>query len=191
MNSFDMVMYEIDSEPIEEGINMDTAYLIRDPKVVRMRKVLKYAVKAYRSYNFDESEKYFSEAYKLCNEMKKLVDDQPEPEKVLERILSYMTPVFTTMKRQDSFSTGTYTAIITYPDEMSRRTKSGVKASLQERFNRFRYFLNGYVKASAKAKKRYEEKKKKMKQKGKLDKFEQVVAKKQEKLKKYKEKLGI
>lgn len=191
MDSFDMIMTDLDAESVEEGLNMDTAQLIRDPKVLRMRKCMKYAIKAYKLYEFDEAEKYFSEAYKLCNEMKKIVDDYPEPEKALEKILSHMTPVMSTLKRMDVYTVGNYTQITTYPDEMSRRTKSGVKQSIQERFNRFKYFLNYYVKRSGKAKKKFNDKKKKMKQEGKLEKFEQTISKKQEKLKKYKEKLGI
>lgn len=93
MDSFDIVMEAISEEsPVREGLNWDTSTLIHDPKVKRMRNYLKVGRKAYKLKLYDEALKYFKASEKLCDEMKKLVDEAREPDTFMERLLSYFTP---------------------------------------------------------------------------------------------------
>ena len=153
MDNFDIVLEFLD--PVEEGYNMDTAKLIKDPRVYEMRRMSKYAIKAYKVGVFSEAYKYFSKAYKMCDEMKKIVDQAREPEKFTEKLFGYLTPIFSTMP--DSETTGaiyTGTSVVTisttYTDSMSVGTKSAVKRNIQERFNLFKKQISDYVAMSKK-----------------------------------------
>ena len=156
MNAFDTVMDFIDDEyPVTEGYNMDTAKLIKDPRVYKMRIMSKYAVTAYKVGVFSEAYKYFSKAYKMCDEMKKIVDQAREPEKFTEKLFSYLTPIFSTMRDSETTGaiytgSGVVTISTTYTDFMSRGTKSAVKRNIQERFNLFKKQISDYVAMSKK-----------------------------------------
>lgn len=186
---FDSVMESV--EYVEEGINMDTAAMIHDPKVRRMRLILRYAIKAYKAAEFEEAAKAFKESNKLCIEMKTKVDAAPEPEKMGEKILSHLTPVLTIMPRTDTKVIGNVTITTYYPDVMSTTTKSGVKQSIQERFNRFAYILSEWVKLSQKAKTKYDKKKKEAEREGNIDKFNAKYKKKKERLEAFRSKYNI
>lgn len=150
MNSFDIVMTRINVA--EEGYNMNTAKIIRGPKVKKMRQCLKVAIKAYRLKLFDESSKYFALSYKLCYQVKKDVANAREPENAGEKILSYLTPVFSTLpsKRDEGW------AYVTYSDPMSTSTTSGVKQNIQERLNLFIKTLEDYEKIAKRKQKKNE-----------------------------------
>lgn len=153
MDNFDTVLEFLD--PVEEGYNMDTAKLIKDPRVYEMRRMSKYAVKAYKLGVFGEAYKYFSKAYKMCDEMKKVVDQAREPEKFTEKLFGYFTPIFSMMPESETTG-GIYTGTsfvatsTTYIDSMSVKTKSAVKTSIQWRFNLFKKQIRDYVAMSKK-----------------------------------------
>ena len=182
MDKFDTVLEFLD--PVEEGYNMDTAKLIKDPRVYKMRIMSKYAVTAYKVGVFSEAYKYFSKAYKLCDEMKKVVDQAREPEKFTEKFFSFFTPIFSTMPESEKTGgiyggTSFIVTTTTYVDSMSKGTKSSVKSNIQERFNLFKKQISDYVAMSKKKEASWNKKGKKPSEKS------------IEKLKILKEKLGL
>lgn len=137
MDSFDSIMSVISNEVVTEGLNMDTARLIKDPRVKKMRTYMKLGKKAFKLKLYDEASSYFKDSLKLCDEMKKVIDDAKEPTKLMEKFCSYFTPVISTLPPFE-VQGDTY---VYYEDEMSQMTNSAIKKNLQQRMNLFRVTL--------------------------------------------------
>ena len=151
----------IEYDPATEGINIDIAKMIRADEITKARALLKEGKKLKRQKNYEEAIKKFAQAKPLVDQIKNKVDKMPEPETKGSKILSYLTPIFTTLpsERITSFMiipTGNNSFYINYTtekftDKMSENTTSGVKRDLQLKFNLFNNNLDKYIKSCKEA----------------------------------------
>ena len=134
-----------DSDVAIEGINMDTAKMIRSEEVKKARQLIKSAKRSAKNHNYDEAVQMLDEAEDLIVEMKKKVAQAREPKGIIEKGLSYLTPIFSLLPSGETKLTGVsfssngdigYSTTTTfYDDEYSLGTDSQVKKELQLRFN--------------------------------------------------------
>lgn len=128
-----------------EGINMDTAKMIRAEEVKKARQLIKSAKKSAKNRNYDEAVQMLDEAEDLIVKMKQKVAQAMEPKNIIEKGLSYLTPIFSLLPSGDTKVTGmsyygngdigVTTTTTYYDDEYSKGTDSGVKKDLQRKFN--------------------------------------------------------
>lgn len=165
-----MIEYEYESlvnsivpETAEEGINMDTANLIHDEDVKKMRALVKEAKACKKANDIKKSISNLNQAIVLANKMKQKIDAAPEPKNWGQRILSWFTPIFTLMPSKEIskiyprlYLTGNNDAPIgieivvetkTYTDQLSMNTRSSVKETLQYKMNLFIHQCEMYMKA--------------------------------------------
>lgn len=141
-----------DSAAVVEGLNKDTADILKDPRIKRMRRCLKVGTKAFKLKLYDEAIKYYEEAGKICDEMKKVVDSAAEPATFAERFFSTITPIFTTLPIYD---VKIDSSLVLYEDDMSTLTTSEVKKNIQQRLNLFKITIGRNVKVASSNKKRF------------------------------------
>ena len=134
----------------EEGVNLQTAKMIRGQAVKEARKLVKGARKLAKSRSKDSLEKaieMLKEAKVLVNEAKKEIDSMPEPMTTWEKLKASFTPIFTLLPSSEvkqvipTYNYGgnggmAFTVISeTTEDELSQSTASKLKKTLQQILN--------------------------------------------------------
>lgn len=140
-----------------EGLNMNTAKLIRSEDIKKARELVKSAKKLKKEKNFRQAIKNLENAKTMVIKMKSTIDRTNEPDNMWSAFLSYLTPIFSTLPTEkltgfmiiptgrDSFYIRYTTEI--YTDSMSKNTRSNVKTRLQEKLNLFIHNINISIKA--------------------------------------------
>lgn len=148
-----------------EGVNMDIAKLIRADDVKNARQLIKEAKKLARKKEFDEANKLLRIAKGMVKKMKDKVESMPEPDSKKTKVLSWFTPLFSTLPASEIDSmiytgNGWITTYKTHTDKYSRETNSSVKRRIQERFNLFLVNIDKYTEVYNKRKRDLKNRKK-------------------------------